>query len=463
MRKKNKQQIITYVIGILLASLFLVGCGLARGGETEMEETQTGQLKEMSGLYLILENDTREEAMMVYSYETEREDYYEYSFATVFRDKYGNLEPGINFTPGRIVTLGEKDSQGYLTEVQLSDEVWEYEKVRRFDIDETRGVFTIADSRYSIQDKVVVFSNDEVINFSQISEDDILTIVGQDKKILSVNVTTGHGTLALKNTKLFEGSLLQLNKNIFAEIFSNMEIEVPEGKYTLVVANDGWGGSKEIEIVRGETTEVDLDKLKGEGKQKGMITFQINIEGAKVYIDNKLVDHTKPLELTYGTHTVEISAPGYTTWKKHLSVNSKEATIVIELEKEEAESESESQKPSESESQSESQKPSESQSESQKPSESESQSESQKPSESQSESQKPSESESQSESQKPSESESQSESQKPSESESQSESQKPSESESESQKPSESETDKDDDDDIDAVIRWVKFLTNLWD
>ena len=81
-------------------------------------------------------------------------------------------------------------------------------------------------------------------------------------------MTTGHGTLSLTNTTLFEGSYLQLNKDIFVLISDSMEMEIPEGSYTLKVANDGWGGTTEIEVVRGETTEVDLDTLKGEGKKR---------------------------------------------------------------------------------------------------------------------------------------------------------------------------------------------------
>ena len=71
--------------------------------------------------------------------------------------------------------------------------------------------------------------------------------------------------------------LIQLNNNIFAIITQNMDMEVPEGTYTLKVANNGWGGTQEIEIVRGETTEIDLEELKGEGKKRGIVKFEINV------------------------------------------------------------------------------------------------------------------------------------------------------------------------------------------
>ena len=43
---------------------------------------------------------------------------------------------------------------------------------------------------------------------------------------------------------------------------------MPEGVYTVAVANKGYGGSTEVEIRRGQTTVLDLEKLKGEGPKK---------------------------------------------------------------------------------------------------------------------------------------------------------------------------------------------------
>lgn len=339
MRKFSLHKIILYVAIMLL---LLSGCGLSRGENTETEQTETEDSTK-EHLFMIVEHDSQEESLTLYSSESGLAHYYEYGFATKFKDKYGNIASASEFAEGRYVTIAPRDEDGYLTEVQLSDQVWEYEKVRRFHIDEEKGVFTIADTKYSIQDEVKLFSNGKEITFADIHEDDILMVVGQEKKILSIVVTTGHGVLSLKNTTAFEDSFLQLGKDIFAMITSDMEIEVPEGTYDLKVAKDGWGGTTTIEIVRGETTEIDLDSLKGEGKKRGLISFDINVDDVEVYVDYQQIDHTQPVELAYGTHVLKIEAPGYDTWKKYLSVNSPEATLLIEL-VEEGKEESESEK-----------------------------------------------------------------------------------------------------------------------
>lgn len=340
-------QVIFYMT-VMLFAFGLVGCNQSSKGDTETE-TETQEEKDAKdNLFVVVENDMAEESLTLYSYASGMEHYYEYSFSTQFYNKYGDYAPASEFTSGRVVTIGNRDNDGYLTEVRLSDEVWEYEKIKRFSVNEMSGVLTIADTKYSLQDKVYVFSNGERITYQDISEDDILTVVGMDKKILSIIVTTGHGTLSLNNTTLFEDSYLQLNNDIFALITEDMDIELPEGRYVLKVANDGWGGTTEIEIVRGETTEVDLDTLKGAGKQTGFVTFKFDVDDVEVYIDNELVDHSQTVGLTYGTHVLKIKAEGYDTVKKYLYVNSAEAIIEIELSDDES-SESETEETQEEE------------------------------------------------------------------------------------------------------------------
>lgn len=333
MRKRYLQTIILYVAICMLSIFGMMGCTSTNEEEVVTEDTQTEEAE--ASLYLIMKNDVLEETLTLYSYHTGLEHSYSYDLMTQFKNKYGDEIPSAEFISGRIVEIGERNVDGHLKEISLSDEVWEYEGVKRFSIDKENGIFTIADTKYSILERYHIFSNGERINEALVSENDVLTVVGKDRKILSVIVTTGHGTLSLLNTEVFEGSFLQLNNNIFAIITQNMDMEVPEGIYTLKVANNGWGGTTEIEIVRGETTEIDLEGLKGEGKKKGIVKFDISVEDVSVYVDGELIDHELGVELTYGVHRISIEAPGYTTWKKYLAVNSPDSTIVIDLEDDE--------------------------------------------------------------------------------------------------------------------------------
>ena len=91
----------------------------------------------------------------------------------------------------------------------------------------------------------------------------------------------------------------------------------------VTVANKGYGGSKEITVERDETTVIDLDELKGEGPKKGKISFAIADEEenqlhATLKIDGKTVSYADALELDYGIHSIQASAPGFEVFSKKL-------------------------------------------------------------------------------------------------------------------------------------------------
>lgn len=345
MNKKQIHKTIQYIICVvfLLTSVMLTGCGketvddgmtyfhhsIADQTEADTQETQKEEA------YLITGIDQTEESLRLYRYTNGMEYRFYYGADTQFLDKYGHQSTLAAFSLGALVTIGEQTVDGTLSEIQLSDEAWVYEDITRFSVNEEKNMLMIADNKYRYKDNTFVFSGDEKVDITDIKQGDTLTVVGMDKEILSVNITTAQGTLRLKNTSLFEGSFLQLGKKIFTEITPDLTLQVPEGKYTLTVANNGWGGSKKIKIRRGKTTTVDLSELKGDGPQYGKIKFSIDVEDALLLVDGKETDAGKTLKLTYGSHTVTVYADGYDAWKRNLYVNSSEATIIIKLKDEE--------------------------------------------------------------------------------------------------------------------------------
>lgn len=334
-----------YISIILLIMIIACGCGVQEEEDkvnyfyTSMNDKNTEKQDEDSlsesnitdELYLVVKVDSVEETIRVYRYANGLEYQYYYGLETQFLNKYGDYMSVANLEVGDIINILGVDSTGKATTVQMADSVWNYEDITKFSVDEDAGIMQIAGNKYSIAEDCFVFVGDERASFSDISSQDELAVIGVDKKILSVSVTTGHGTLQLENTQLFEGSYLQLGTRIFVEITPAMQMEVPEGEYTLAVANDGWGGSKEITIVQGETTVVDLDEIKGDGPKYCSIQFVVDVEGAQIYLDNELVDYSQVNQVRYGNHSLTVVADGYDTWKRTLCVNSAEATIIISL------------------------------------------------------------------------------------------------------------------------------------
>lgn len=336
-----------YILVIsILSMIMMAGCGQqtrpvstaqyynpAKETAADTEEAEGAGAKTSIGtdLYLIIGNDMTNEQLNLKQLVSGKQYLYVYSLSTDFQDKYGNSATTVDFEPGRVIHIGKKDGEGRLLQAQIADEVWEYSDITKYSVDTERGIFKIADSKYSYDADLFVESNGEKIRLSDLNEKDEIRVVGIGTKILSVSVTTGQGTLELKNTSVFEGSFIQVGSKIFAQITHNMKLEIPEGTYTVTVANEGYGGSTEVEIARGEVCTLDLDELKGEGPKTGSITFYIDVEGATLSIDGDTVDYSAPVVLTYGVHELHAEADGYDDFDKKLFVNSAAANIDISL------------------------------------------------------------------------------------------------------------------------------------
>ena len=305
------------------------------------ESTQSGlkaaaeengkSVKKSSDILIVSDINSANETIRVYNYSTGVQYQYYYGLTTGFFDKYGNHMSVSDIHQGDVVDISGADSDGKAKRIQKSDKVWTNDTVTNFSVDKDKSMFKIGGSSYRLGERTMIFSGSDVIDTDSLTAQDKLAVVGIDKDIVSISVTTGHGTLQLSNTSLFEGSFLQLGDRIFAEITKDMSLDVPEGSYTLAVANNGWGDSTDIEIKRGEITKINLNDLKGEGPKKSSILFEGDVQSAKIYVDGSEIDYTSPVEITYGKHTLKVTADGYDTWTRTLYVNSKEATIQITI------------------------------------------------------------------------------------------------------------------------------------
>lgn len=348
MKKTKIIKIIKNIIVFVVLLLALTGCGKENTQDAGVyfhhsiaDQTQVDsgtQVTEADAtdedLYLVVAVDQIEETLRLYRYENGMEYRYYYGTGTRFLDKYGNRTTVASFVQGLLVTIGNVNREGILCDAQISDNAWVYDDVKRFSISSDPAMLQIGDSKYHYDENTYVFSGDERVSMEDIAQGDTLSVVGVDKQIVSVRITTAQGTLALKNTTLFEGSFLQLGSKIFTEVTKDLAMQVPEGTYELTVANNGWGGSTQVTIKRGQTTTVDLDKIKGKGPKTGKVRFVIDVAKAVLLIDDKEVDYSDPIKLTYGQHTIAVYADGYDVWRRNLYVNSKKSTVIINMEDE---------------------------------------------------------------------------------------------------------------------------------
>lgn len=346
----TKKTAYIFIMAAFLA-LLLTACGSKENTATfstrtgsalkSQDEASVASEEESQGesdLYIVENLDMTEETITLYSISSAKQVKYKYNMTTKFADKYDNSSSWAQFTTGSVVTIGEPlPVSGALSEVKKADSVWVFEDVSNFSIDNDKNMLSIGDSNYRLKTSTKVYSDNEKILLNTITDNDVLTVIGQDKEILSIAVTTGHGYVHLTNTSLFNNSLIFIGNKIVTMIYGESDIEVPEGTYEITVANDGWGGSGEYTVVRNESTVVNLDDLKGDGPSYCELTFIVTVPDTYVYIDGSKVDTAEPVQVRYGSHTLVVECAGYISWNKTLVVNSASATITLELEEESAE------------------------------------------------------------------------------------------------------------------------------
>lgn len=303
--------------------------------EVENQEAQADETSQEQELYIVENLDMTDETIALYSIDSDQQIRYKYNMTTKFLNKYGSTDTWAEFTTGTVVSIGDfLPASGALSLVQKSADVWMYEDIKKYSIDTSRNLMTIDGKNYKLTEKTKAYSDSAKILIENIGKDDAITVVGKDKEVISIAVTTGHGFISLVNTSVFDGSLIFIGNKIVSMVNGNETIEVPEGTYLVTVANNGWGGSQEITVNRDENILVDLDLMKGDGPSFCLMTFLVTVPETYVYIDGKIIDTNEPQYVQYGTHKLVVKCSGYKAWRKTLVVNSESAEITLAMEAE---------------------------------------------------------------------------------------------------------------------------------
>lgn len=302
---------------------------------TKEESDEEGEEKDVdiSDLFIVEELNLNEENIIVKSMSTGSLFRYPYALATKFLDKYGNYTSTTAFRSGEVVTLGKTMNDGALLSITLSDKVERLTDVKNFSIDKDRNLFSYNGDNYILSDDTEIFSENLPYDITAISDNDVLDIIYLNKDLVSINISTGHGYIALTNTSTFDNTLIEIGEKIRELINGDMTIEVPEGNYDVTVAANGYGGTTNVTVSRGETVYLDLDTLKGEGPKSSTIVFRnpSSVENAHIYLDNQEIAFDTENIVTYGKHSLKITADGYEDWNKTLFVNSPSADISLDL------------------------------------------------------------------------------------------------------------------------------------
>ena len=328
--------------GILYAALLLLLCFTAGCKDQVLtEETVKETVKVMPGAYdsvdkaLVVGKNKEKQTITFFNFRLKKNYTLGYDGTTCFYDKYGSSLSAEQLKKGEVTDIYFLKGEKLLSQVMVSPQVWQLSEVKNFQLDLKAGRMKIQDAYYTLSEDTVVFSGDEQVEFLDIHEGDTLSLRGNDKEIFSINIEQGHGYLRLENAEYFIGGWIELGRGLVKKIEEDMLLTVPEGTHKVYVSHTGLEGEKEVKILRGKETKMDLGDLKKDDLIKyGNLIFVLEPSEAKVYIDGKEIDTTRSVKAEYGLHQIMVTADGYETLIQYIRVSAEGATLAITLDKE---------------------------------------------------------------------------------------------------------------------------------
>lgn len=323
----------------LLCCLLLSGCGkkMARQAVTQSPNPNASITYEKGRDLVGVLTKAETGSMTFYEPELEKEATYTYSGATEILTKNEKQISSESLEIGQVLDLYLDEGKTSLQKVQISKDIVENDDVKdvRFYTDES--YLEIQGTRYRYGSGFQAFSDGKPIELQEIAATDEVTFRGVKGKAYSIVVTKGHGYIKPAKYKDFIGGTMTVSGVRILPVTKDMLVPVPEGTYEVSMKNGDFEGSRSIAVERDKTLELDMSLFKSTVKDKGQVVFDIDPQGAELYVNGTMTDYSKPVSLKYGKHSIKVVLDGYTTYTGVVDVQSANPTVRISLAEEEAE------------------------------------------------------------------------------------------------------------------------------
>ena len=320
---------------VLAAAITLTGCGQYASQFTALLTNQTNDssavqteagletetaVDEMnrSGIYdsedaaVVVRKDLEAKTVQFQNIASSRRYTLTYDGTTMIYDKNEQALSMEQLKEGSVVTVRFYKPRKALAYVRENPDCISYHHVNGYSMDLSKGTIALGKELYNISSHVVVVSGGRETDMMEVSQMDELSVWGYKNMIYGIHVEKGHGYLRLQNEDYFVNGWIDVGDSVIRKITEDMLLVVPEGTHTVTVSHKGSSAT-----------------------QKGTVIFTLNPVTAKVSIDGREVNVSKPVEIEYGLHQMRITADGYDTVAQYIRVGEPSANIAVELEKSE--------------------------------------------------------------------------------------------------------------------------------
>ncbi|MBO5033226.1 MAG: PEGA domain-containing protein [Lachnospiraceae bacterium] len=342
----------TYAAVIMLLFVCLTGCGInssndAAAPTNQADAAEASAFVKQPGIYdsedvaIVVKKDMEAGTVQFQNVSTSRRYTLNYDGTTTLYDKNDQALSMKQLKEGSVVTVRFYKPDKSLSYVKENLDCISYSNVQNYSMDLKNGTIQIGGELYNISGHVVVVSDGRETDMMEVNQVDVLSVWGYKNMIYGIHVEKGHGYLRLQNEDYFVGGWIDVGDKVVRKVSEDMLLVVPEGTYNVTVSQKGSSATQEITFACNEEMAWDLGDVEITVVQKGNIIFTLNPVTAKVTIDGREVNVSKPVELEYGLHQMRVTADGYDTIAQYIKVAEPSANISVELEKSEEAAEEE--------------------------------------------------------------------------------------------------------------------------
>ncbi len=155
---------------------------------------------------------------------------------------------------------------------------------------------------------------------------------GKINRAYSIEILKSHGEIQFQNMDSISNAKIYINDKQYS-MKSDSRVLLTEGIYNVkVTGSNTMDITKQVNVVPDNPTVVDLSKIQ---VKTGVLNISSNVDGYKLYLNDKEQNTGESPLLEYGTYTVKATKDGYKDFTSSVTIDSDTNTLDIKMKKSE--------------------------------------------------------------------------------------------------------------------------------
>ena len=155
---------------------------------------------------------------------------------------------------------------------------------------------------------------------------------GKINRAYSIEILKSHGEIQFQNMDSISNAKVYINDKQYS-MKSDSRVLLTEGTYNVkVTGSNTMDITKQVNVVPDNPTVIDLSKIQ---IKTGVLNITSNVDGYKLYLNDKEQNAGESPLLEYGTYTVKATKDGYKDFTSSVTIDSDTNTLNIKMKKSE--------------------------------------------------------------------------------------------------------------------------------